>query len=137
MAKATWDTEAGYRMFLAGNSDTAIGRALGVAAGTVNFYKRKHWLSKETTGGDTVNRTSVERGEEEPVMQPKAINPPVDAAMYETVEAATRELKGIRAICTADAIQSLWNWKSIYDLQRARASIDYLLKRLGEENAAR
>ena len=70
-------------------------------------------------------------------MPPKAINPPVDTAMYETVEAATRELKGIQAICTADAIQSLWNWKSIYDLQRARASIDYLLKRLGEENAAR
>lgn len=137
MAKAKWDTETGYQMFLAGNSDTAIGRALGVAAGTVNFYKRKHWLSKEPTGGDTVNRAPVENGKEEPVMQPKAINPPVDTAMYETVEAATRELKGIQAICTADAIQSLWNWKSIYDLQRARASIDYLLKRLGEENAAR
>lgn len=53
MAKATWDTETGYQMFLAGNSDTAIGRALGVAAGTVNFYKRKHWLSKESTGGGT------------------------------------------------------------------------------------
>lgn len=51
MAKATWDTATGYQMFLAGNSDAAIGKALGVAAGTVNFYKRKHWISKEPAGG--------------------------------------------------------------------------------------
>ena len=62
----------------------------------------------------------------QPVVQPDPMN------MLSVMEAATGELKGIQAICTANAIQSLWNWKSIYDLQRARASIDYLLKKLGE-----
>ena len=62
----------------------------------------------------------------QPVTQPDSLD------MFSVMEAATGELKGIQAICTANAIQSLWNWKSIYDLQRARASIDYLLKKLGE-----
>lgn len=66
----------------------------------------------------------------QPPMQPVAQTDPMD--MFSVMEAATGELKGIQAICTANAIQSLWNWKSIYDLQRARASIDYLLKKLGE-----
>ena len=66
----------------------------------------------------------------QPPMQPVVQTDPMD--MFSVMEAATGELKGIQAICTANAIQSLWNWKSIYDLQRARASIDYLLKKLGE-----
>ena len=66
----------------------------------------------------------------QPPMQPATQPDPMD--MFSVMEAATGELKGIQAICTANAIQSLWNWKSIYDLQRARASIDYLLKKLGE-----
>lgn len=56
---------------------------------------------------------------------------------FEILEAATAELKGIQAICTANAIQSLWNWKTAADLQTARENIDYLLKRLGEENVIR
>ena len=66
----------------------------------------------------------------QPGVQPVVQTDPMD--MFSVMEAATGELNGIHAICTANAIQSLWNWKSIYDLQRARASIDYLLKKLGE-----
>lgn len=57
--------------------------------------------------------------------------------MFEVLEVATAELKGIQAICTANAIQSLWNWTNAADLQTARNNIDYLLKRLGEENVTR
>lgn len=51
MSKANWDTATGYQMFLNGSSDAAIGKAMGIAASTVNYYKKKHWLSKEPTGG--------------------------------------------------------------------------------------
>ena len=57
--------------------------------------------------------------------------------IFDVMEAATVELKGIQAICTANAIQSLWNWTSKEALLTARANIDYLLKKLGEENEAR
>ena len=74
--------------------------------------------------------TEVIRETEQQISQPPVQPDPAD--IFSVMEAATGELKGIQAICTANAIQSLWNWKSIYDLQRARASIDYLLKKLGE-----
>lgn len=52
--------------------------------------------------------------------------------VYEVLEAATADMKGIQAICTADAIMCLWNWDTKEDLLKARSSIDYLLRRLGE-----
>lgn len=61
MSKATWDTELGYKMYLAGNSDTAIGKAVGVTASTVNFYKRKHWLPKTPVGGGQLKPRSYPR----------------------------------------------------------------------------
>jgi len=137
MAKATWDTEAGYQMFLDGCSDAVIGAAVGVAASTVNYYKRKHWIPDSSEGGVTTTRApTITEKEDSPMSEKTTRN--IDSQnpnLYEIVEAATCDLKGIRAICTANAIQSLWNWKSAYDLQRARANIEYLLKRLGEENA--
>ena len=52
--------------------------------------------------------------------------------VYDVLEAATADMKGIQTICTADAIMCLWNWDSKEDLLKARSSIDYLLRRLGE-----
>lgn len=52
------------------------------------------------------------------------------ANVYEVLEAATSNLSGIQAICTADAILCLWNWNGPEDLKRARAAIDHLLKKL-------
>lgn len=135
MAKATWDTAKGYQMFLEGESDAAIAKAVGIASSTLNYYKRKHWLPQDPVmGGDAPKEKEVvpmqPKAKKQPEVQPGAQTDPVD--MFSVMEAATGELKGIQAICTANAIQSLWNWKSIYDLQRARASIDYLLKKLGE-----
>ena len=65
---------------------------------------------------------------------PKA---PAQIGVFEAMERATEGMVGIHAICTADAIRCLWGWKDIKELQAARASIDYLIQRLGEENAAR
>lgn len=139
MSKATWDTAAAYELYLAGKSDKEISEALSVPIGSVSFYRRKHW-------GGTLRSPVKKQKEAKPVPEvikepERQISQPIVqhdlADMYSVMEAATVELKGIQAICTANAIQSLWNWKSVYDLQRARASIDYLLKRLGEENAAR
>lgn len=50
------------------------------------------------------------------------------------LEEATGNLQGINAICTAEAIRSLWRWESIRDLQKARAAIDYLLRKMEENN---
>ena len=135
MSKATWDTAKGYQMFLEGKSDAAIAKAVGIAPSTLNYYKRKHWLPQPpVVGGDAPVEKEVApmqpEAKKRPTAQPVAQTDPMD--MFSVMEAATGELKGIQALCTANAIQSLWNWKSIYDLQRARASIDYLLKKLGE-----
>ena len=62
---------------------------------------------------------------------------PAQIGVFEAMEHATEDMVGIRAICTADAIRCLWGWKDVKDLQAARDSIDYLIQRLGEENAAR
>lgn len=53
--------------------------------------------------------------------------------VYEILEAATSKLSGIQAICTADAILCLWNWNGPEDLKRAKAAIDYLLKKYDEK----
>lgn len=50
--------------------------------------------------------------------------------VYRVLEEATKSKNGIEAICTADAILCLWNWESPDDLRRARAAINYLLKKL-------
>ena len=73
------------------------------------------------------------------MLTPKTEAPKVPAriSVFEAMEQATEGMVGIHAICTADAIRSLWGWKDVKDLQAARDSIDYLIQRLGEENAAR
>lgn len=59
--------------------------------------------------------------------------PPQKIEIMDVLAAATEHLSGIRAVCTASAIQSLWFWRYPEDLLRARDSIDYLLKRLEAE----
>lgn len=50
--------------------------------------------------------------------------------LYDVLEAATVQLTGIQAICTAEAISQLWNWNSRENLLKARDAIDHLLKRM-------
>ena len=48
----------------------------------------------------------------------------------QALAAATINLKGIEAVCTANVIKSLWRWKQkngAEDLKKARWYIDYLL----------
>jgi len=48
----------------------------------------------------------------------------------DALAAATISLKGVEAICTANAIKYLWRWKQkngSEDLKKARWYIDYLL----------
>lgn len=49
----------------------------------------------------------------------------------DALAAATVELKGIEAVCTANAIKYLWRWKQkngVEDLEKARWYIDRLIK---------
>ena len=50
--------------------------------------------------------------------------------VYSILEEATKSKNGIEAICTGDAILCLWNWGCADDLRRARAAINFLIKRL-------
>lgn len=55
----------------------------------------------------------------------------------EALKAATTELEGIEAVCTANAIKYLWRWKrknGAQDLEKAKFYIDYLIKHLKGEN---
>lgn len=48
----------------------------------------------------------------------------------EALKAATTNLTGIEAVCTANAIKYLWRWKEkngIEDLNKAKWYIDYLI----------
>ncbi len=133
MAKATWDTAAAYDLYLAGKSDKEISEALNVPIGSVSFYRKKHWggtIKSPVKKQKEVESVPEITKPEQQTTQPSGRPDPTD--VFSIMEAATSDLKGIQAICTANAIQDLWNWKTIYDLQRARASIDYLLKKLGE-----
>lgn len=49
----------------------------------------------------------------------------------DALAAATINLKGIEAVCTANAIKYLWRWKQkngVEDLEKARWYIDRLIK---------
>jgi hypothetical protein len=49
----------------------------------------------------------------------------------DALEAATKDLMGIQAVCTANAIKYLWRWKKKNgreDLEKAKWYIDRLLK---------
>lgn len=51
----------------------------------------------------------------------------------DALEAATINLKGIEAVCTANAIKYLWRWKGkggIEDLEKSKWYIDRLIKKM-------
>ena len=51
----------------------------------------------------------------------------------EGIAAATADLQGIEAVCTANAIKYLWRWKhknGVEDLRKARWYLDYLIATL-------
>ena len=55
----------------------------------------------------------------------------------EALSAATVNLQGIEAFCTANAIKQLWRWKQkngAEDLKKASWYINYLINKLDKEN---
>lgn len=56
----------------------------------------------------------------------------------DALAAATINLKGLDAVCTANAIKYLWRWKGkngVEDLKKARWYIDRLIKHYEKEGA--
>lgn len=54
----------------------------------------------------------------------------------DALEAATINLKGIEAVCTANAIKYLWRWKEkggIEDLEKSKWYIDRLIKKMEKQ----
>lgn len=54
----------------------------------------------------------------------------------DALEAATADLQGLEAVCTANAIKYLWRWKKkngVEDLKKARWYLDKLLEKAGEQ----
>lgn len=54
----------------------------------------------------------------------------------DALEAATINLKGIEAVCTANAIKYLWRWKEkggIEDLEKSKWYIDRLIKKIEKQ----
>ncbi|MBO4938501.1 MAG: hypothetical protein J6C98_05815 [Oscillospiraceae bacterium] len=144
--KPKWDTEFGRLLWLDGRKDGEIADEFGIATSVVTAYRKRHW-EQGNVSPPPQNQSSENT---EPVSEPVAVKEelPVpeetkheDAVsclrepenVYEVLEAATRTLSGIRAICTADAILCLWNWNRPEDLERAKSAIDYLLKKEEEK----
>lgn len=56
----------------------------------------------------------------------------------DALAAATTGLKGIEAVCTANAIKYLWRWKlknGVEDLKKAQSYINYLINKLEKTDA--
>ena len=137
MGKPKWDTELGRLLWLDGRKDSEIAGEFGIATNTVTTYRKKHWekqkMQPEVAETQNGKQEEISMEEEQiPVVQQdsKEIRFDTPANVYEVLEAATRSLSGIHAICTADAILCLWNWSSADDLRRARAAINHLLAKL-------
>lgn len=140
MGKPRWDTEQGRQMYLQGMNDQQIGDHFGVAANTVLYQRQKYW-EKDAGSTPPVDNTApvcVKEEVKEEMKQETAIptaptgskKPP---EIYEVLEEATGNMQGIKAICTAEAILQLWKWESKEDLLKARAAIDYLIKKLEDK----
>ena len=55
-----------------------------------------------------------------------------DVECIEALESATCNLKGLDAVCTANAIKYLWRWKEkngVEDLKKAKWYIDKLIEK--------
>lgn len=138
MKKAKWDTDLGRMLWLEGKSDGEIADELHVATCTVTSYRKRHWELELIRKEDAppVQEGAGEEPRQEPMKEENVMpeaevhNEKKALEVYDILEAAVAEKKGIMAICTADAILCLWDWKSGDDLLKARSSIDYLLRRL-------
>lgn len=54
----------------------------------------------------------------------------------DALESATEGLRGIYAVCTANAIKYLWRWRrkgGVEDLKKAKFYIEHMIKRLEDE----
>ena len=135
--KAKWDTMQGYVMHLDGKSDKEIADHFGVAVNTVAYCRKRNWEKLAPPPAEA----GAELKEEIPVVEvpappvPEAPAPAVperpSADRYAFLAEATRELQGIDAICTAEALLSLWNWRDKAALLKAREAIDYLITKSG------
>lgn len=133
-----WDTSIGKEMFLGGRSDREIADFFGIAVSTVSYQRRKNWEADNTPPPAAESVETVPVVVEPAAPAPALTEPPAAPGwmpdVYMILEEATGNLQGINAICTAEAIRSLWRWESIRDLQKARAAIDYLLRKMEENN---
>ena len=146
MKKPKWDTELGRLMWLEGKKDGEIADAFGIPTSSVTSYRTRHWQKelirvedsplteepKEPTAPEAVSPEAMQELKQEVKEEIKLEdnkNVRTQLHPYEVLEAATAGMTGIRAICTADAILCLWNWDTREDLEKAKAAIEYLLKK--------
>lgn len=97
--------------------------------------EEEHDMKKETENLETL--VEDPDCEEIPTRTPVPAAPSTgrvkeNVSLMDVIEAATEELHGIRAVCTANILQALWNWSGREDLEAARESIDWLLSRMEE-----
>lgn len=130
--KPKWDTELGRLLWLDGRKDGEIADEFGIPISTVTAYRKRHWEQG----------TQKPEKREEPIKEEETVEeitvqsaPPVEAVrpenVYDILEKATENMRGIDAICTADAILSLWGWESKEDLLRAKNAIEHMLRKAG------
>ena len=148
MRKPNWDTSLGYAMYLEGKKDTEIAEALGVSVHAVAQQRLKNWRIGPGIPQREQEEEEIPAGQQEPAAPSAAVDPAPEGDLLEDQktnyspppervidlmdvrEMATGHLTGMRAVCTAGAIQHLLGWRYPEDLLRARDHIDYLLDQL-------
>lgn len=129
--KPKWDTELGRLLWLDGRKDGEIADEFGIPISTVTAYRKRHWEK----GSQQPEKKEVPKEEETVEEINVQTAPPMEVVrsenVYDILEKATANMKGIDAICTADAILSLWNWETREDLLRAKNAVEHLLRKSG------
>lgn len=139
--KPQWDTELGRILYLDGRTDEQIAEELGTSKTAVMNYRIRHWgkandrpeSAPEELAPSLVVSEKKEHLAGEPQTQSQSqhsVSMATPDGVYSILEEATKSKAGIEAICTADAILCLWNWGCADDLRRARAAINFMIKRL-------
>ena len=144
----------------AGKSQTQIEREQGMREGTLYYYIKKYGIKYESKRGkkgagqhreaepsntdseQKAESANSDREQKQETGPDDIINRPAHytagkVECIDAIEAATVNLKGIEAVCTANVIKYVWRWKlkgGVEDLRKAEWYLRRLIQLAGGES---
>lgn len=140
-APSKWDKAIGHEMWKDGKSDKEIGEALGVTAQAVSLHRKKYWEPGKAKAAEPEGELSQPEPVADEAPEPEACGGQETAAaeddgreesdtkmMIRALEIFVQNLKGMKAVMTFQILQTLWDWETVDDLERAKLGLEYLIE---------